>query len=221
MSNFEIRDDQATVHQVLDGAELDLGFSPDQMGIAYDDGVSLDMLARETGQGVELIGWHIPVPNSSPPPETIENSTTLAQLPPDRRNVNTTGKGVGARLHNTWEAALGSTDGAASLYAAAINPDALHDARRSSDRHIWGQAIRVAEHAGKALFTAGSPARLAWLVEQIHIDYGGADAVIRSQPPAGIIHQRRQGARDEILPSTFAIIRTPGLLRRAGVRIGP
>jgi hypothetical protein len=218
MGYVEIREDER-VEEMLSGVDFVDKFYLDEVGVVYRDGESLDMLARESRHGIELVGWHAPYPPSSVPPETVTNVTSLATLPPGRQNVSTVGKGVGMRLANTWEASLGSTDGRASLYTCEINPDAIYDARRTSDRQWWGRAIRIAEHLGKSLLTYKSPARLEWLVDQVHISYEGADAVIWNQPPAGVLHQSKQGGDREILPSGFAIIRRPEVLRLAGIKI--
>lgn len=145
--------------------------------------------------------------------ELITPITGLRQLHPGDQTVDKQGKGVGPRMYNTPEAALGTSDipDVIGAYIFALNLARILDMRRRQG----GTPIRILRHASRMVKSrVGS---LDGLVDSIHRSFGDAEAVLYSQPPRAALRQEceRRSQSPPGMPAEFMIVRH-GLLRKIG-----
>ncbi len=139
-------------------------------------------------------------------------------LHPADRTIDKQGKGVGPRLYNTPQAALGLTDIPEEFGAFLfdVDPHTLLDTRRDQGNTV----TRIGRHAGRIL--RSKIFKLENVVNDIHESFDGADAVLYSQPPRAAIRQinERQAPDTEGVSGEFIIVRNEGItLHKVGTYI--
>lgn len=212
---LSIEENPAFVATALEGVQLSR-LEAVNIGVAHANDVSMNMLARPLkGQGIQLLGFFTPISlGVEGLPRSMNNLTTLDQLPEKLHDIDRVGKGVGARFYNTLSALQGWHDTQpVGLYGVKVGE--VVDTRNPSDHTPLGWARRIGSHAAKQ-------ARISWLGQAIHPDntlqnvvsethrgYGNTDSVLISSPPRAILRQKyERHTRDAaIAPATFALIR--------------
>lgn len=152
--------------------------------------------------------------------DVVDPIVNLHEVPQKYQNVGLQGKGVGPRMYNSPQAALGYTElppRFINAYVFDLDPSSVKDARPEE-----GSAIaRIARHASRIYQSKRKS--LEAVVEDIHEGYAGAGAVLMSQPPNAL---RRQKSRQEHgstveVPPEFIIIRGATRLKKVGYRFHP
>lgn len=157
--------------------------------------------------GITVAGFYAP-PKDEYPPISLPLVTKWDEVPEYCRTIHEVGKGVGRRLYNTPQAAMGlqCRPSMLGMYSFRVVPERILDLRKGSDATFTGKVGRAAQQIGRIV--QGRRNGLQEAVEDVHVTYGEAEAVILNQPPQPAVRQWMRGARSP-MPSAFLIARRP------------
>jgi len=136
----------------------------------------------------------------------------LDDLPLQYRNIDLQGKGVGPRMYNSPQAALGFTQLPRTIgaYVFTIDPDKIKDLRTVEGP----KAQRIGRHALRIVRTKLQG--LDGVVDAIHAGYGNSEAVLMTQPPRAVLRQKEFDEPKPGIPEELIIIRSALTLKRVG-----
>lgn len=139
--------------------------------------------------------------------------TRFADVPLDKQDIDTLGKGVGLpRMYNTPQGPTSSKRQPALIgaYKFEVEPK---DLRVEQGNRI----TQVLRHGSRMLrtfrpTTEGHRRAVGRLVERIHQGYGDVDAVLLTSPTRAALRQIQHGERNRVdVSSEFILVRNPAI----------
>ncbi|MDB5181436.1 MAG: hypothetical protein JWP13_199 [Candidatus Saccharibacteria bacterium] len=211
---------------VLQAVRFDNDFDPTTLRYVEEDALLGNFLqVAQNGahhSQVTLLGFGAPFAREGgfDQGRVVDPILELDEVPQKFRSIDLQGKGVGPRMYNTPQAALGYTalpPNHLNAYVFDICPSAVKDVRPSEGSTLQ----RIMKHASRIVDSRRRS--LEGVVDDIHADYDDAGVVLMTQPPNAARRERRRREHDYVpeVPSEFLIIRSAIQLRKVGRRNHP
>jgi len=203
----------ANPEQVIRGVQFDASF--DISSIAIDNQLGFLTVTSPTDSSrLNLLGFGSAFDRDG---GFVEGDITdpilnLHDLPPQYQTIDLQGKGVGPRMYNSPQAALGYTELPRTIgaYVFTIDPNKTKDLRTEEG----SKARRIGRHGLRIVRTKIQG--LDDVVDSVHEGYGDNEAVLMTQPPRAVLRQKEFDEPKPGIPEELIIIRSALTLKRVG-----